>query len=94
MMKTKKGEVTFYETLRQANRYFFEEKLEAKGVTPGLGTILVGDDPASASYVRGKERACHELVVAPTTLPSCRIGALPWSISGAPASMVKVQSIH
>jgi methylenetetrahydrofolate dehydrogenase (NADP+)/methenyltetrahydrofolate cyclohydrolase len=31
-------------------------KLRAAGVTPGLGTILVGDDPGSHSYVRGKHR--------------------------------------
>ena len=32
--------------------------LAAAGVVPGLGTILVGDDPGSHSYVRGKHRAC------------------------------------
>ncbi len=31
-----------------------------KGVTPGLGVILVGDDPASRSYVTAKERALEE----------------------------------
>ena len=31
-----------------------------KGVTPGLAVILVGDDPASVSYVTAKERACRE----------------------------------
>lgn len=31
-----------------------------KGVTPGLAVILVGDNPASVSYVTAKERACHE----------------------------------
>lgn len=36
-------------------------KLRAKGVVPGLGVILVGDDPASVSYVTGKERTCDEL---------------------------------
>lgn len=35
--------------------------LLAKGVTPGLGTILVGDDPGSHSYVAGKHRDCHEV---------------------------------
>jgi methylenetetrahydrofolate dehydrogenase (NADP+) / methenyltetrahydrofolate cyclohydrolase len=35
--------------------------LKAKGVIPGLAVILVGDDPASASYVTGKERACEEI---------------------------------
>ncbi|MBU3734638.1 MAG: bifunctional methylenetetrahydrofolate dehydrogenase/methenyltetrahydrofolate cyclohydrolase [Candidatus Planktophila sp.] len=35
--------------------------LKAKGVTPGLGTILVGDDPGSHSYVGGKHRDCKEV---------------------------------
>ena len=35
--------------------------LTAKGITPGLGTILVGDDPGSHSYVSGKHRDCHEV---------------------------------
>ncbi|MCI0821765.1 MAG: bifunctional 5,10-methylene-tetrahydrofolate dehydrogenase/5,10-methylene-tetrahydrofolate cyclohydrolase, partial [Chloroflexi bacterium] len=32
----------------------------ATGVTPGLAAVLVGDDPASAIYVRNKRRACEE----------------------------------
>jgi methylenetetrahydrofolate dehydrogenase (NADP+)/methenyltetrahydrofolate cyclohydrolase len=36
-------------------------ELAAKGIRPGLGVVLVGDDPASASYVRSKTRACEEL---------------------------------
>jgi len=35
--------------------------LKAKGVTPGLGTLLVGDDPGSHSYVGGKHRDCQEV---------------------------------
>ena len=35
--------------------------LKAQGVTPGLGTVLVGDDPGSHSYVNGKHRDCHEV---------------------------------
>lgn len=35
--------------------------LKAKGVTPGLAVILVGDDPASKSYVTAKEKACEEI---------------------------------
>ncbi len=31
------------------------------GVVPGLATVLVGDDPASATYVRSKQRMCEEL---------------------------------
>lgn len=34
--------------------------LKEKGVVPGLGVLLVGDDPASRSYVTAKERACEE----------------------------------
>ena len=35
-------------------------KLKEQGVVPGLGVILVGEDPASQSYVKAKERACEE----------------------------------
>jgi methylenetetrahydrofolate dehydrogenase (NADP+)/methenyltetrahydrofolate cyclohydrolase len=34
--------------------------LTARGITPGLAVILVGDDPASAVYVRNKVKACHD----------------------------------
>ncbi|MFI2074992.1 MULTISPECIES: bifunctional methylenetetrahydrofolate dehydrogenase/methenyltetrahydrofolate cyclohydrolase [Streptomyces] len=37
------------------------EALKAKGVTPGLGTLLVGDDPGSKWYVAGKHRDCAEV---------------------------------
>lgn len=37
------------------------EKLQAGGVTPGLGTLLVGDDPGSQAYVRGKHRDCAKV---------------------------------
>ncbi len=40
------------------------DRLRAQGVTPGLGTILVGDDPNSASYVARKHRNCEELGMA------------------------------
>lgn len=35
--------------------------LKAKGITPGLAVILVGDDAASQIYVRNKEKACQEV---------------------------------
>jgi methylenetetrahydrofolate dehydrogenase (NADP+) / methenyltetrahydrofolate cyclohydrolase len=35
--------------------------LRAHGVVPGLGTLLVGDDPASRAYVAGKHRDCAEV---------------------------------
>lgn len=37
------------------------DALKAQGITPGLGTILVGDDPGSHSYVNGKHRDCQEV---------------------------------
>jgi methylenetetrahydrofolate dehydrogenase (NADP+) / methenyltetrahydrofolate cyclohydrolase len=37
------------------------ERLRAEGVVPGLAVILVGDDPASHSYVKGKEKGANEV---------------------------------
>jgi methylenetetrahydrofolate dehydrogenase (NADP+)/methenyltetrahydrofolate cyclohydrolase len=37
--------------------------LKAKGITAGLGTLLVGDDPGSLAYVSGKHRDCAEVGV-------------------------------
>ena len=36
-------------------------KLKEQGIVPGLGVILVGEDPASQSYVRAKEKACEDI---------------------------------
>ncbi|MDR2723101.1 MAG: bifunctional methylenetetrahydrofolate dehydrogenase/methenyltetrahydrofolate cyclohydrolase, partial [Cellulomonadaceae bacterium] len=35
--------------------------LRQRGITPGLGTLLVGDDPGSQWYVAGKHRDCAEV---------------------------------
>lgn len=35
--------------------------LKARGITPGLATVLVGDDPASHSYVKMKHRDCEQI---------------------------------
>ncbi len=40
------------------------EKLTAAGRTPGLGTVLVGEDPGSRSYVRAKHRDCAKVGIA------------------------------
>ena len=37
------------------------DRLRQMGVAPGLGTVLVGDDPGSRSYVAGKHRDCAEV---------------------------------
>lgn len=39
-------------------------EMKQQGMTPGLTVILVGDDPASHSYVKGKEKACEEVGIA------------------------------
>jgi methylenetetrahydrofolate dehydrogenase (NADP+)/methenyltetrahydrofolate cyclohydrolase len=36
-------------------------KLKEQGIVPGLGVVLVGEDPASQSYVRAKEKACENI---------------------------------
>jgi methylenetetrahydrofolate dehydrogenase (NADP+)/methenyltetrahydrofolate cyclohydrolase len=45
--------------------------LAARGVTPGLHVVMVGEDPASAVYVRNKSKACAEAGIA------CEIHHLP-----------------
>lgn len=37
--------------------------LKQRGITPGLGTVLVGDDPGSHAYVAGKHKDCAEIGV-------------------------------
>ncbi len=37
------------------------EDLKTQGITPCLATILIGDNPASATYVRNKHKACEEI---------------------------------
>ena len=44
------------------------EALAARGTTPGLTVILVGEDPASQTYVANKEKACARLGIASRTL--------------------------
>lgn len=39
-------------------------RLAARGVVPGLGTVLVGEDPGSRAYVAGKHRDCAEVGIA------------------------------
>ena len=44
------------------------EMKQNHGITPGLAAILVGDDPASAIYVRNKRRACEEVGMVSDTI--------------------------
>lgn len=40
------------------------ERLKIQGISPGLGTVLVGDDPGSHAYVGGKHKDCAEVGIA------------------------------
>jgi methylenetetrahydrofolate dehydrogenase (NADP+)/methenyltetrahydrofolate cyclohydrolase len=58
------------------------ELTSATGRPPGLATVLVGDDPASAVYVAGKRRACAEVGIADlhrhlaSDIPQAHVAAL------------------
>ena len=47
--------------IREEIKRDVDQLKSSKGVTPGLVTILVGEDPASESYVRAKQKAAHDL---------------------------------
>jgi methylenetetrahydrofolate dehydrogenase (NADP+)/methenyltetrahydrofolate cyclohydrolase len=65
--------------------------LKARGIVPGLGTLLVGDDPGSLSYVAGKHRDCAEVgiesirVDLPATASAHEIEAAIASLNANPA---------
>ncbi|MGB1794854.1 MAG: bifunctional 5,10-methylenetetrahydrofolate dehydrogenase/5,10-methenyltetrahydrofolate cyclohydrolase [Acidimicrobiales bacterium] len=52
------------QALADAVKQLVAQQVERLTVTPGLGTILVGDDPASHSYVGAKIRDCEEVGIA------------------------------
>ena len=60
------------ELVRQESKELVSDLRSRRGITPGLTVVLVGDDPASAVYVRNKEKACQEAGILVTThvLPS------------------------
>jgi 5,10-methylene-tetrahydrofolate dehydrogenase/methenyl tetrahydrofolate cyclohydrolase len=49
------------EEIRQEIKLGVEKLVQAGGPRPGLATVLVGEDPASETYVRMKQKACKEL---------------------------------
>jgi len=65
--------------------------LRERGVTPGLGTVLVGDDPGSAAYVRGKHRDSAEIGIAsierelPATATQAEVEAVVAELNADPA---------
>ena len=66
--------------------------LRAGGIVPGLGTVLVGDDPGSTSYVAGKHRDCAEVGVAsirrdlPETATQAELEAVIDELNADPAA--------
>ena len=64
--------------------------LRAAGITPGLGTVLVGDDPGSHAYVAGKHRDCAEVgiesirVDLPDTAPQAHVLAAVRALNADP----------
>ena len=65
---------TLAETIRAEVAEGVEEMLQKHDVAPGLAVVLVGDDPASAVYVRRKEQAAREagMVSESVRLPASR----------------------
>lgn len=65
-------------------------ELRDKGVTPGLAAVLVGDNPASQTYVRSKEKACERVGVysdvrrLPADLPEADLIALVGELNNDP----------
>jgi methylenetetrahydrofolate dehydrogenase (NADP+) / methenyltetrahydrofolate cyclohydrolase len=65
--------------------------LAARGILPGLGTILVGDDPGSRAYVAGKHRDCAQVGVAsirrdlPATATQAEVEQAVAELNGDPA---------
>jgi methylenetetrahydrofolate dehydrogenase (NADP+)/methenyltetrahydrofolate cyclohydrolase len=61
------------------------------GVVPGLGTVLVGDDPSSRAYVAGKHRDCAEVGIAsiervlPASASQAEVEAVVRELNGDPA---------
>ncbi|HEY8979629.1 MAG TPA: bifunctional methylenetetrahydrofolate dehydrogenase/methenyltetrahydrofolate cyclohydrolase [Streptomyces sp.] len=65
--------------------------LKSRGISPGLGTVLVGDDPASRSYVGGKHRDCAQAGIAsirvelPAAAPQAEVEAAVRTLNADPA---------
>ena len=66
-------------------------KLRERGMVPGLGTVLVGDDPGSHAYVAGKHRDCAEVGIAsirhdlPATATQAEVEAVVRELNADPA---------
>jgi methylenetetrahydrofolate dehydrogenase (NADP+)/methenyltetrahydrofolate cyclohydrolase len=67
------------------------EKLKARGIRPGLGTVLVGDDPGSKWYVSAKHKDCAQIGIAsirrdlPATATQAEVEAVVDDLNADPA---------
>jgi len=67
------------------------DKLRARGIVPGLGTVLVGDDPGSHWYVGAKHKDCAEIGITsirrdlPATSTQAEVEAVIDELNAAPA---------
>ena len=65
--------------------------LAERGIVPGLGTVLVGDDPGSRAYVNGKHRDCAQVGIAsirwdlPEDVTQAQVEAVVDELNGDPA---------
>lgn len=77
--------------VREAIKKEAEKLRDEKGIIPKLSVILVGDNPASISYVRGKERACAEAGIEsvvhriPSSIKEADLVELVETINGDPS---------
>jgi methylenetetrahydrofolate dehydrogenase (NADP+)/methenyltetrahydrofolate cyclohydrolase len=69
------------------------DALASRGITPGLGTILVGDDGASAGYVRKKHETCASVGLTSQHL-SVPADASPAALDEAVAAFNEDPSVH
>jgi methylenetetrahydrofolate dehydrogenase (NADP+)/methenyltetrahydrofolate cyclohydrolase len=66
-------------------------RLAEQGILPGLGTVLVGDDPGSRAYVNGKHRDCAQVGIAsirrdlPATATQAEVEAVVDELNADPA---------
>jgi methylenetetrahydrofolate dehydrogenase (NADP+)/methenyltetrahydrofolate cyclohydrolase len=77
--------------IREEVRQRVEELQKKTGRVPGLAAVLVGDDPASASYVRSKTKACQEAgiysrqITPPGGIPETDLLAIVRDLNADPA---------
>jgi methylenetetrahydrofolate dehydrogenase (NADP+)/methenyltetrahydrofolate cyclohydrolase len=76
--------------MREEMKQEVEELKSAHGIIPGLGVVMVGDNPASKSYIRGKRRACDGIGIhsvehnAPADTPTRDIIAIVQQLNADP----------